>query len=759
MPPFTPPPFTTTPAQIGQAGAPVMGPPSAPGQFGLAQPGPTGPTPAPASNVVQLGVMRAVPLATLQQREADEAAATARQQAPLVTGIAAHIRQFWSVARDAKRNSGIEERLLRNMRARRSEYDPDKAQAIKEMGGSDVYVGITGVKCRAASSWITDVMMGTGEERPWSIKPTPVPDLPPEINDLIVAAAAKPLQQAAAMGQEPDQDQAVQVVSNLRDQALAAVKEEAVRRADRMADKMEDQLLQGGFLEALDAFVDDVVTFPTAILKGPVIRRKPVLSWGPNNQPIVGDQLVLEWERVSPFDFYPCPTMETVQQGALLQKHRLSRDELQQLKGVDGYDSGAIDKVLVEHRTGLSSWLFDTAQEAEAKGQSSVAWASNPDQLIDALQYWGTVQGQLLLDWGMDKKQVPDPTKEYHVEAWLIGSYVIKAVLNYDPLCRKPYYTASYEKVPGSIWGNGVADLVRDPQVIANATARALVNNMSMASGPQVGVKVDRLAAGEKITQMTPWRIWQMTTDPVAGSTDKALEFFQPDSNAQELMAVFANWSDLADEYSGIPKYLTGDSSGGAGRTASGLSMLISNAGKSIKQVIGNLDVGVFKPLLERLYYHNMRYSDDPELKGDVQINARGASALIAKEAAQVRRNEFLQATANPMDFQIMGVEGRAAVLREVAKGLDMDTDKVVPSTDVLRQKAAAAAAIQQAQAQAEAQAQGGPTGATPPPGPGGPPGLAPPPVPAAAHPVSAPGQALMDGAPQVDHFTPPARG
>lgn len=47
-----------------------------------------------------------------------------------------------------------------------------------------------------------------------------------------------------------------------------------------------------------------------------------------------------------------------------------------------------------------------------------------------------------------------------------------------------------------------------------------------------------------------------------------------------------------------------------------------------------------------------------------------------------MRRIEFLNATANPIDTQIMGTSGRAAVLREVAKGLQMDTDEVVPSRE-----------------------------------------------------------------------------
>ena len=57
-------------------------------------------------------------------------------------------------------------------------------------------------------------------------------------------------------------------------------------------------------------------------------------------------------------------------------------------------------------------------------------------ETIDALQYFGDASGQHLIDWGMDKAQVPEPTKEYQIEAWVIGPYVIKAVLNADPLAR-----------------------------------------------------------------------------------------------------------------------------------------------------------------------------------------------------------------------------------------------------------------------------------------------------------------------------------
>ena len=679
--------------------------------------------------VIATGVVRAAPLAVVMEEE--RRAAEKTQAQPLATGIASYIRQCWQQARYAKQMT-VEPRMLQNMRARRGEYDPDKLAAIREMGGSEIYANLTSVKCRAAASWLRDVLMSTGSERPWTLRPTPVADLPPTINDQIVQTVAAPLAQAMLAGQEVPDQMVQQALQEVRDEALNAVQAEARKRADRMANKMEDQLVQGGWLQALDQFIEDITTFPSAILKGPVIRKRKMLKWVQGKEgkfeAKAEDTLKEEWERVSPFDIYPSPAATTVQDGFLIEKHKLTREDLNALIGVEGYDDASIRMVLDQYgQGGLREWLTNDVAQASAEGKATTQIAQNVDGLIDALQFWGSVQGKMLIDWGIDEAEITDPTKEYNVEAWLIGNYVIKAVLNYDPLGRKPYYKASYEDVPGSWWGNSVADLIRDSQIVVNASARAIVNNMGIASGPQVTVNVERLAPGEDVTQLSPWRIWQVTND-VSGGGQAPVNFYQPDSRIGELMGVFEKFQSLADEYSGLPKYMAGEA-GGAGRTASGLSMLMGNAGKAIKQVVANIDIGVMTPLLERLYDHNMQYSDDPELKGDVQIVARGASSLINKETAQLRRNEFLAATANPIDMQIVGVEGRAAILREPAKNLDMDIDKVVPPMNKLQQKLAAQQAMQMQQqgTPPKPQQMGG-------------------------------GETLKDGTPTTDNFSPPAQ-
>lgn len=680
------------------------------------------------------GVLSAVPLSKMLADE-ERRAVDAQQSQPMLTGLSGHVRKCWTYARDAKIQT-VEPRMLFSVRARRGEYEPDKLAQIRDQGGSEVYAMLTSVKCRAAGSWIRDVLMGQGSEKPWTIRPTPSPDLPPQIAEQIVQAAAAPIQQAMMMGQQISDQEIAGLMGPMRDQAMQSVREEARQRAHRMEDKMEDQLTEGGWLQALDAFIDDITTFPAAILKGPVVRKKPVLKWqqvGQSYVPQVSEELKLEWVRVDPFLIYPSPSSTTVDDGYIIEKHRMSRQDLQDLIGVEGYDDAAIRRVLEDYgRGGLREWLTNDVAQASAQGKSTTSIGINPDDLIDALEFWGAVQGRMLIDWGMDSESVPDPQKDYHVNVWLVGNFVIKATLNYDPMRRKPYYKASYEDVPGAFWGNSVADLVRDAQTVCNASARAIVNNMGIASGPQVVVNVDRLPAGEDITQMTPWKIWQVTNDPLGGNQAPVL-FSQPDSRVQELMAVFEKFSMLADEYSGIPRYMAGDVSGtGIGRTASGLSMLMGNAGKSIKQVISNIDNNVLTPMLERLYFYNMRYSNDAELKGDVNVVARGANSLIAKDAAQLRRNEFLAATANPIDMQIIGLPGRAAILRENAKTLDMDPDKIVPPPEVIAAREAAQAQMLAAQQQAAAQAQQ--QGVKKP---------------------SSSGQNLMDGSPVTDNFSP----
>lgn len=633
------------------------------------------------------GLLRVIPNDELVRREQQTRAAqqkAEKDKEQVLSGLSAHVLTLWEDAKRAK--NVIRPRLLQALRQRRGEYDPDKLAEIRKTGGSEIYMMISSVKCRAAGSWLRDALLGQGNNKPWTVSPTPNPELPDDAMEQLMAAVGAEVGEMAAMGV----DMPPELVRERLDTAVTALKgklrEKAREKAQDTERVLEDELVEGGFLQAIDQFIDDFVTYPAAILKGPVVHRAPMLRWEqqpgvqgmpPRWVPIVEDRLVKRWYRVDPFKFYPASWASHVEDGPCFEHHRITKDELYALIGAPGYDEEAIREV-IRDSAGSKNWLgLEWHESADSINQ--------PDQLLeveapmDALEFYGSVPGKLLMDWGVDDPEVTDPDKSYNVNLWLIGRTVIKASINPDPLGKKPYRKASYEEIPGAFWGNGIPDLIRDCQDMANSAARSLANNMALSSGPQVSVNTSRLPPGETITQIYPWKIWQFESDPMA-STAPPIEFFQPQSNAQQLMQVFQFYSGMADEYSGIPRYMQGDGNvGGAGRTASGLSALMSNANKLMKSVMASID-RIVADVLEALHQHLMMYEFDrhPELTGDVRIVAKGAVSVMAREQLALRRSEFLAATANPLDSQIMGPEGRAYLLKEQAKSLEMDTDRLV---------------------------------------------------------------------------------
>jgi len=648
--------------------------------------------------------------AELRKREQEvlDKELAARQNDSVVLGLAGHLRHCWDAARQAKKP--IELIMLRGLRQRNGEYEADKLRDIHEQGGSDIYMGVTEVKCRAAESWLRDILLDTGTP-PWGLNPTPIPDLSPDQTmELQNAFAAVVTRIVENEGRAPSADEMVELKEMVGQEYRFKLLEAADNRAQKMTIKISDQFAQGGWAESFNEFITDLVTYPCAFIKGPVVRRQRKLGWtkGADGKTVVEATEVIapEFERVDPFRIYPEPGISNINEGYIFEHHPLSRTELADLVGVPGYDDDAIRKVL-DIGNG-SSWINEDVELTKDEEERKFHSFNKPTETFDALEFWGKVTGKMLIEWGLDEEEIEDKHREYDANVWIVGNYVIKAILNYDPLGEKPYAKTSFIKRPGAFWGSGIPEIIEDIQSVCNAAARALVNNMGISSGPQVEVNLERIPPNEDITQLHPWKIWQVMNDPL-GSSAPAVRFTQPDDNANTLLGVYDKFSKLADDHSGIPSYVYGDLNvQGAGRTSSGLSMLMGAAGKGIRQVVMHIDSDVIKPIVHRQFVYNMRYDEDETIKGDVEIMPKGSINLAVKETVNIRRLEFLNATANEIDMEIVGKEGRSAILREVAKGLQMPVDDIIPSREKEGYMNRMSAKMQLEAAQAEQSAGGG---------------------------------------------------
>lgn len=634
---------------------------------------------------------------------------------PEYSSLTSSILRTFTKNRDAKRSSGIEDEIFTCLRDFNGEYSASDLSRIQEEGGSNIFMNLTATKVRAAQSWIRDILLSPNED-PFTIKPTPIPSLPEELDSQLEDAFTKEFLQKKSEvtqeGQQPPTPKQVQdTISTLnrdkrdvRDAVLEEINLEALEQMKIMERKIKDDLKEGKWEDALSEFIEDFCIFPAAIMKGPVITKKEKLVWEAG-VPIVKEDFLFLNKRVNPIDVYPDPSGSCVQDGDFIEHMRLSKIELYSLKGIKGYNSEAIDKVLESNNDG-SCW-FDTGIESEkAEEEKRGDMIDANDGIFHALHYWGVAKTEDIEDWGLVIPDTEDENKYWEIEAILVGTEVIKCKLNDDPLKRRPYYKASYQNIPGAFWGRSLPSLMRDIQRMCNACARALASNMGLAAGPQIELYIDRLADAGDIEEIKPLKIWQVTNDPT-GAQGRAINFFQVPSIANELLGVYEKFEQKADDATGIPRYSYGNERvGGAAQTASGLSMLLESATKSIKDAIRHIDVGLIIPRVEYQFFWNIIKNKIP-YTGDIDVLALGSSTLTMKGAQTAKRQEFLQITANENDQKLMGPEGRAELLRQLGKDLGLTT-KIVPSRLELRKKIEEEKAQQQQMMEMQAQQQQG---------------------------------------------------
>jgi hypothetical protein len=638
---------------------------------------------------------------------ASEKAAEAKKAE--LSGLAAYIDGIWQDSLRYKQENLIDEEMIANLEQRNNTYSPDKLQAIMQNGGADVFMSLTNVKCRAAEALIANVYTSV-TDKPWSIEPTPIADLPEEVKSMIIGATLQEYQIRQQNQMDMTPFEVFHFAQSLKDQMHINLQNEAVDRADKMEVLIDDQLVEGGFEDAFDDFLSDLVTLKAGIIKGPFVRMKKVLKWvqdaSGKSVEEVKEVPTICYQRISPFDAFPSRGAVTPNDGEFIERCRFTRKSLIECKGVPGYDSDAIDLVLKEF--GASGFRQTVAtdsrrEELELKG-SNVSVAKNQ---IEGLEFWGSVQGQLLIDRKIekdDKGKELDTLGEYEVNSIKIGSHIIYLRFNPDPVGKRPYHKSGYAKIPGSFWFKGVPDLMRDLQSICNAAARALVNNMGAASFPQVVIEdINRIAQGEDISSITAGKIWQLVAARNNATSGNGITFHDIPMHAVELLNIYQEFAKLADDYTGIPAYAYGNERvSGAARTKGGLAMLMDNASNGIRKVVIRIDKDVMHPVLEMQYNWNMLYSDDDDIKGDAQVKPIGTLGLIMRDQLVDKQQDFLLASANPVDAQIITPDKRRNVWAEIAKGLKMHEDDVVPSAKEFKDRMQMAAQNTQQQEQAQ---------------------------------------------------------
>ena len=596
--------------------------------------------------------------------------------------LGSELRSKFAEYKDARND--VEDDWIEDLRAFMGQYDPEVIAKIQEKGErSQVYVGLTRTKVLAAYSRMTDLLFQPGQKF-FAIEPTPITKQPLVETELTEKAALEIMQAAEVI----DPGLVDDLIAARFAELVEELEEETKKRVDNMEEAILDQAIENNLEGKMKDAIMEQVIFGTGAMKAGTLRIEKNHKWIKTDE---GFNLIYEespspeMEAVSIFDLYPDPYATSIDDMRnIFRRHIISRQDFVDLKDYPGFNSDLIDYCIEEYPDGNH---YEEQHEKDRREIANINDYETKTKKFEVIEFWGSLNGYDLMEVGVELDD-EDPSMEYQANIWFTEDKVIKAQLNPLPGGVIPYFIFPYEKNPHAFWGTGVPRMMRDSQSTMNAATRIYLDNVALSSGPMVEVNTDIMASGEDPTELYPWRVFLREG---GDGNQPMVRFYQPQSNSPALVSVIELFRRFADETTALPSYTHGQTQSSLNRTATGISILMSNANIVLKSVIKNIDDFLTKPMVRSLYDWNMTWNDNEMVKSDMRIVARGSTALIQKEVQSQRLLQFLSLINNPMDAQMVN---REKLLVDIAKSLDIDPDEVIKSQEELMNEQALQQAI-----------------------------------------------------------------
>jgi hypothetical protein len=608
---------------------------------------------------------------------------------PSVGNIIGFINERFSKAEDARRVD--EDRWMKSYRNYRGLYSPDVQ--FTEAERSRVFVKVTKTKTLAAYGQIVDVLFGNNKF-PINVDPTTLPEgvadsvhfnLDPAADEAVdelkqtfspFSTEEAKLQPGETMQQlserlggmanklEPVMDKLVEGPGTTPSTVTVRPAQVA---AKKMQKKIHDQLEESGANKQLRLAAFECALFGTGIMKGPFATNKEYPRWDDegNYDPVI--KTVPSTSNVSIWDFYPDPDAANMDEAEyIIERHKMSRSQLRALKGRPFFRDNSIDTAIKLGESYEKKW-WEQVMEDDEQGSKA--------ERYEVKEFWGFVDREVLEDHDIKIPSELKDSEQVNVNLWSCNGQVIRMVMNPFKPALIPYYAVPYEINPYSFFGVGIAENMDDTQTLMNGFMRMAVDNAVLSGNLLIEVDETNLVPGQDLS-VYPGKVFRRQ----GGAPGQAIFGTKFPNVAGENMQLFDKARVLSDESTGFPSFAHGQTGvSGVGRTASGISMLMSAANGSIRTVIKNVDDYLLNPLGKAFFSFNMQFDYDPSIKGDLDVKAQGTASLMANEVRSQRLMQFLQVAQNPTLAPFAKMD---YIIREIAISMDLDPDKVTNSMD-----------------------------------------------------------------------------
>ena len=629
--------------------------------------------------------------------ETDEVVAAESSEDSLfssLNSITTFVTERFKRAEDARLMD--EERWLRSYRNYRGIYGPEVQFTSSEK--SKVFVKVTKTKTLAAYGQIVDVLFGNNKF-PLSVEPSVLPDGVAESVHINVDPNAGPAHGALseAFGEKPTRPYLIgpdtklqpgetrttlmKRLGGLKDK-LAPVSDKIIEgdgttptsvtfhpamvAAKKMEKKIHDQLNESGASKHLRSMAFEMALLGTGVMKGPFAVDKEYPNWNEEGEydPLI--KTVPSTNHVSVWNFYPDPEATSMDDAEYtVERHKMSRNQLRSLRGRPYFIDDAIQSAISKGPDYVRKHWEMKMEDDDAHPADTERW--------EVLEFWGFVDVDILEENGIKIPRELRKLSEVNANIWIVNGEVIRCVLNPFKPSRIPYYAVPYEHNPYSFFGVGIAENMDDTQTLMNGFMRMAVDHAVLSGNLLIEIDETNLVPGQDLS-VYPGKVFRRQ----GGAPGQGIFGTKFPNVAAENMQLFDKARVLADESTGFPSFAHGQTGvSGVGRTASGISMLMSAANGSIRSVVKNVDDYLLAPMGRAFFAFNMQFDYDENIKGDLEVMANGTESLMANEVRSQRLMQFLGVVQNPALAPFAKMD---YIIREIAKSMDLDPNKVTNS-------------------------------------------------------------------------------
>lgn len=580
------------------------------------------------------------------------------------------IEEIW--AEDEDQYNGVDALSTARHVVKTRDQLPKKKRAGAQ---STLYLNVTAPKTDIAVARVQEMLV-PHDDKPWETGRTPVPD----IDEAVERSSQTPVQ-----------------LGDGTQVAEADVAELMNHRADEAAKKealwIEDKFVEGSVYAEMRKVIRDAGRLGTGILKGPIPVERITKKWSVRD----GAGLLDITKKIDPTsrrirvqDFFPAPDCgDNVHKGSYcVERDFLTGRALADLAALPDYDTGAIALALEEGPRLVGRGSSDVRRD-------NVGDTFNDARLYEVYYYYGQVDPEDLVMMGLDRGQ--QDGQSLLGEEDLIGAPVaailtmvngraVKCALNPLETGTFPYDLFPWDIVDGQPWGRGIPRKVGVGQRGLNAGVRKMMENAGLSGGPQIVFDCNAVEPEDGIYEITGRKLWRFNASDAINDIQKAFASFDIPSMQPQLQGIVQFWLEMIDILSNLPILMQGMLKEGATpETLGGMRLLMANMTSPLKVIAKQYDDYLIVPHLGR--YHDW-YMQDPSIpaenKGDTQIRARGATALVQR----AEDSDFLVMLWASKDDPSLDLDPKK-LIAEIARARGFNIKTVQYAPDEAKAKAA----------------------------------------------------------------------